>query len=69
VALGFGERQQKHGPSLGYRVDFTTGIEPQEVKVLADSGEAILTLATGHTSHFVGTAPKKFIARAHTIPG
>jgi len=50
-------------------VDFTTGIEPQEVKVLADSGEAILTLATGYTSHFVGTAPKKFIARAHTIPG
>jgi len=69
VALGFGERQQKHGPSLGYRVDFTTRIEPQEVKVLADSGEAILTRVAGYPSNVVGTAPRKFIARAHTIPG
>ena len=68
VALRFVERQQKRGPSLGYRVDFTAGIEPQEVKVLADSGEGTLTLVTGYPSCFVGTAPKYFTAPAHGIP-
>jgi hypothetical protein len=49
-------------------VDFTAGIEPQEVKEFADSGEGTLTLVTGSTSYVVGTAPSKFVARAHGIP-
>jgi len=43
-------------------VDFTAGIEPEEVKVLADSGEATLTLVTGSPSYFLGPPPRKFIA-------
>jgi len=69
VPLRFVERQQKGGPSPGYRVDFTAEIEPQEVKALADSDAAILTRVTGYPSYVVGTAPRKFIVRAHTIRG
>jgi hypothetical protein len=50
-------------------VDFTAASEPENGKVLADSGEAILTGVTGYPSYVVGTAPRKFITRAHTIPG
>jgi hypothetical protein len=42
-------------------------VEPQEVKVLADSGEAILTRVTGYPSYVMGTAPRKLIARAQGL--
>ena len=35
--------------------------------MLADSGEATLTLVTGSTSYVVGTAPREFIPRTHGI--
>jgi hypothetical protein len=40
VAFRFGERQQKRGPSLGYRVDFTAGAELKDVKMPPDSGKS-----------------------------
>ena len=42
-------------------MDFTAGIEPVEVKVLADSGEATLTLVTGSPTYFLGSPPRKSI--------
>lgn|GEM_PF-2871398 len=50
-------------------VDFTEFVQPEDVEVLADSGEAILTPVTCHPFYFVGPAPKRFIVRAQRIPG
>lgn len=55
--------------SYRYRVDSTSVVEPQAVEVLADSGDAILTLVTCYPFDFIGPAPKRFIVRAHRIPG
>ncbi|MDP9263742.1 MAG: sortase [Acidobacteriota bacterium] len=57
-----------HG-SYRYRVDSTTVVEPQSVEVLADSPDATLTLVTCYPFDFIGHAPKRFIVRAHKIPG
>jgi len=67
VALRFVERQQKRGPSLDRRVDFTAAGEPENGKVLADSVEGTQTLVTGSTSYVVGTAPRELTARAQGI--
>jgi len=48
-------------------VDFTAVVEPKDVKVLAYSGEGILTLVTGYPSYFVGRAPKESTTLAHGI--
>jgi sortase A len=55
--------------SYRYRVDSTQVVEPEDTKVLNDSDEAILTLVTCYPFNFVGSAPKRFIVRAHMIPG
>lgn len=52
-----------------YRVDSTQVVEPEDTEVLDDSGDAILTLVTCYPFYFVGPAPKRFIVRAHRIPG
>jgi sortase A len=52
-----------------YRVDSTQVVEPEDIKVLDDSDEAILTLVTCYPFNFVGSAPKRFIVRAHRVPG
>jgi sortase A len=52
-----------------YRVDSTRVIAPEHTEVLDDSGEAILTLVTCYPFIYVGHAPKRFIVRAHRIPG
>lgn len=57
-----------HG-SYRYRVDSTRVVEPEAIEVLADSGDAILTLVTCYPFDFIGPAPKRFIVRAHKIPG
>jgi len=54
--------------SYRYRVDFTQVIDPENTRVLADSDEAILTLVTCYPFYFVGSAPKRFIVRAHEVP-
>lgn len=57
-----------HG-SYRYRVDSTLVVEPREIWVLKDTGEAILTLVTCYPFNYVGPAPQRFIVRARKIPG
>ena len=52
-----------------YRVESITVVEPEDTKVLDNSGESILTLVTCYPFYFVGPAPKRFIVRARQIPG
>jgi sortase A len=54
--------------SYRYRVDSTQVVEPEDTEVLNDSDESILTLVTCYPFNFVGSAPKRFIVRAHKIP-
>ncbi|MBI2817268.1 MAG: class D sortase [Acidobacteria bacterium] len=48
-----------------YRVDFTQVVHPEDVQVLADSDSPVLTLVTCFPFQYVGSAPKRFIVRAH----
>jgi len=57
-----------HG-SYRYRVESTRVVEPEAIDVLADTGDAVLTLVTCYPFDFIGPAPKRFIVRAHKIPG
>jgi sortase A len=52
-----------------YLVDSTQVVAPEDTKVLDNSGDTILTLVTCYPFYFVGPAPKRFIVRAHKIPG
>jgi sortase A len=54
--------------SYRYRVDLTQVVEPEDIEVLADSDDAVLTLVTCYPFYFVGPAPKRFIVRAHLVP-
>ena len=51
-----------------YRVESTKLVEPQDMSVLNNSDEAILTLVTCYPFYFVGPAPQRFIVRAVRIP-
>ncbi|HEX4946627.1 MAG TPA: class D sortase [Blastocatellia bacterium] len=51
-----------------YRVVFTQVVEPEETSVLRASEEDMLTLVTCYPFNFVGTAPQRFIVRAHKVP-
>jgi sortase A len=53
------------GGSYRYRVDSIRVVAPEEIAVLKDSGESILTLVTCYPFYFVGPAPKRFVVRAH----
>jgi sortase A len=55
--------------SYRYGVDSIKVVEPGDTKVLNNSDDAILTLVTCYPFYFVGPAPKRFIVRAHRIPG
>jgi sortase A len=55
--------------SYRYLVDSTQIVRPDDTQVLADSGDTILTLVTCYPFYFVGPAPKRFVVRAHKIPG
>jgi sortase A len=52
-----------------YVVDSAQVVAPEDTQVLDDSNEAVLTLVTCYPFYFVGPAPKRFIVRAHKIPG
>jgi len=52
-----------------YRVDSTQVVEPEDTEVLDDSDDAILTLVTCYPFYLVGPAPKRYVVRAHRIPG
>ena len=51
-----------------YRVDSTRVVEPEDIAVLDDSDDAVLTLVTCYPFYFVGSAPQRFIVRAHRSP-
>ena len=53
--------------SYRYRVDSTKVVEPEETEVLEDDGDDILTLVTCYPFNFVGSAPSRFIVRAHRV--
>ncbi len=55
--------------SYHYLVDSTEVVLPEDTQVLDNSGDATLTLVTCYPFYFVGPAPKRFIVRAHRIPG
>jgi sortase A len=55
--------------SYRYRVDFTKVVQPEDIAVLDHSDDAILTLVTCYPFNFVGAAPKRFVVRAHRLPG
>ena len=52
-----------------YRVDSTKIVDPKESDVLDESDDAVLTLITCYPFYFVGSAPQRFIVRAHHSPG
>jgi len=55
--------------SYRYLVDSTQVVAPEDTQVLDDSGDTTLTLVTCYPFYFVGPAPKRFVVRAHRIPG
>jgi sortase A len=55
--------------SYRYLVDSTQVVRPDDMQVLNNSDETILTLVTCYPFYLVGPAPKRFIVRAHKIPG
>jgi len=52
------------GEVRSYRVDRISIVEPDDVRVLDPSREALVTLVTCHPFYFVGAAPKRFIVQA-----
>jgi sortase A len=55
--------------SYRYRVDSTEVVDPQDTEALDESDDATLTLITCYPFYFVGSAPQRFIVRAHRSPG
>lgn len=50
-----------------YEVESLVVVEPENVGVLAPSAENILTLVTCYPFSYIGSAPKRFIARARQV--
>jgi sortase A len=55
--------------SYRYLVDTTQIVRPDDMQVLNDSDDSILTLVTCYPFYFIGPSPKRFIVRAHKVPG
>jgi sortase A len=53
--------------SYRYLVDSTKIVGPEEIGVLYNSHEAILTLVTCYPFNYIGSAPQRFIVRAHRL--
>ena len=50
-----------------YEVEWLKVVEPNDVAVLASSGENVLTLVTCYPFYYVGPAPLRFIVRARQV--
>ena len=50
-----------------YRVEWTRIVQPTDTKVLTGTDGPSLTLVTCYPFYYVGSAPKRFIVRAHLI--
>ncbi len=55
--------------SYRYVVDWSRVVDPADVIVLAASSRPELTLVTCYPFHYVGSAPQRFIVRAHLVEG
>ena len=53
--------------SFKYEVESLRIVEPENVGVLAPSGENVLTLVTCYPFYFVGPAPQRWIVRARQV--
>ena len=53
--------------TFAYKVEWTKIVAPEETHVLADAGTPSLTLVTCYPFYYVGSAPKRFIVRAHRL--
>ncbi len=53
--------------SFKYEVESLKVVEPDNVGVLASSGENVLTMVTCYPFYYVGPAPKRFIVRARQV--
>lgn len=54
--------------SFRYQVEWTKIVKPGDVSVLEPTDEPALTLVTCYPFYYVGSAPRRFIVRAHRIP-
>ena len=52
-----------------YEVESLSVVEPDDVGVLAPSGDNVLTLVTCYPFYYVGPAPKRFVVRAKQVGG
>jgi sortase A len=50
-----------------YSVDWTRVVKPDDVSVLTSSDKPELTLVTCYPFYYIGSAPERFIVRAHRI--
>jgi sortase A len=55
------------GDTYKYRVTFTDVVTPDQTWVLESSSGDTLTLITCFPFHFIGSAPKRFVVRAHRL--
>jgi sortase A len=53
--------------SAEYRVDWTRIVEPNDVQVLDPTPDPEITLVTCYPFYYVGSAPHRFIVRAHRV--
>ncbi len=53
--------------TYNYRVDWIRVVPPDDVNVLKPSKESTLTLITCYPFYFVGSAPERFVVRAHKL--
>ncbi len=64
VVIGDLIELESHGRTDRYRISALSVVEPTDVHVLANTGEAALTLVTCYPFYFLGNAPQRFIVRA-----
>lgn len=57
------------GGTFHYHVDWTRVVEPHDTAVLDPSAQPSLTLVTCYPFYYIGSAPDRFIVRAHLEPG
>lgn len=50
-----------------YEIESLVVVEPQNTSVLVSSAENTLTIVTCYPFHYIGSAPKRFVARARQI--
>jgi sortase A len=55
--------------SYRYSVDWAQVVDPNDVGVLAVSNRPELTLVTCYPFYYVGSAPERFVVRAHLLGG